>query len=66
MPQDGLVTKSLYFLRPTTTWKKIYLNYSPTITDYYDAAYVKFYLKGYIDEGESADFYFDNIKLIYR
>ena len=65
LPQEGIVPKQLYFLRPTDTWKKIYLNYSPTITDYYDASYVKFYLKGAINEGESADFYFDNIKLIY-
>ena len=65
LPQEGGITKPLYYLKSTDTWKKIYVNYSPTITDYYNASYVKFYLKGAVKEGETADFYFDNIKLIY-
>ena len=64
-PQNGLMDKELYYLKPTDTWKKIYINYSPTITENFNASYVKFYLKGSVYEGETADFYFDNIKLIY-
>ena len=55
----------LYYLRPTDTWKKIYINFSPQITENYNATYIKFYLGGQISNG-TADYYFDNIKLIYR
>lgn len=64
MPQDGLLDKPLVYLRTTDTWKKTYINFSPTITDYYDAAYVYFYLEGAVSGDESADFYFDNIKIV--
>ncbi len=63
--QNGLQDKELYYLKATDTWKKAYINFSPTITENYNATYVKFYLKGSVLEGESADYYFDNIKLIY-
>lgn len=63
--QQGLTPKELYYLRSTDTWKKVYINFSPTVTENLHAAYVKFYLKSNVAEGESADFYFDNFKLIY-
>lgn len=63
--QNGLRDKELYYLKSTDTWKKIYLNYSPTVTENTTATYFKFYLKSNVDEGDEADFYFDNIKLIY-
>ena len=65
-PQDGLIDMPLYYLRATDTWKKTYLNYSPTVTDHNNYEYVKFYLKSSISENTTADFYIDNIKLIYR
>ena len=64
-PQNGGMYKDLYYLKATDTWKKVYLNYSPIITENYNASFVKFYLESSVNEGESADFYFDNIKLIY-
>lgn len=63
--QDGIRDKELYYVRASDTWKKIYLNFSPTITDNYNADYVKFYFKGYHTVGDSTNYYFDNLKLIY-
>lgn len=63
--QNGLQDKELYYLKATDTWKKAYINFSPTVTESYYASYFKFYIKGAVDSGETADFYFDNIKLIY-
>ncbi|MBP5644113.1 MAG: hypothetical protein J6X10_07815 [Bacteroidales bacterium] len=63
--QQGIMDKELYYLRSTNTWKKVYINFSPTITENQNADYFKFYLKGAVAEGGEADFYFDNIKLIY-
>ncbi len=63
--QDGLRDKELYYLKATDTWKKVYINYSPTVTENNNAAYFKFYLKSAVTGDETADLYFDNIKLIY-
>lgn len=63
--QNGLQDKELYYMKATDTWKKTYLNLSPTITENYNALYFKVYIKGSVSANESADFYFDNIKLIY-
>lgn len=63
--QNGLMDKELYYFRASDTWKKIYVNLSPTITDNNNAKYFKFYMKGGVEEGESADYYFDNVKLVY-
>ncbi len=63
--QYGLQDKELYYLKATDTWKKAYINFSPTVTDNYNALYFKVYFRGHVSAGETADFYFDNIKLIY-
>ena len=63
--QNGLMDKELYYLKASDTWKKAYLNFSPTITENNNATYFKFYLKSAVNEGGEADLYFDNIKLIY-
>ena len=63
--QQGQQYAPLYYLRASDTWKKIYLNFSPTITETQNAAYFRFYFKSNVAEGSSADLYFDNIKLIY-
>lgn len=63
--QNGLQDKELYYLKATDTWKKAYINYSPTITENNNASYFKFYLKSAVTGEETADLYFDNIKLIY-
>ena len=64
-PQNGIMDKELYYLKATDTWKKIYINFSPTITENYNASYVKFYLRGGVPVNTTADYYFDNLKLIY-
>lgn len=63
--QSGIMDKELYYLKKTDNWKKVYLNFSPTITENFNADYVKFYFKGYSDGSDSTNFYFDNLKLIY-
>lgn len=64
-PQDGIMDKELIYLKKTDTWKKAYVNFSPTVTENFNASYLKFYFSGSVDAGGSADFYFDNVKLIY-
>ena len=63
--QNGLMDKELIYLKPTNTWKKAYINFSPTVTENFNATYLKFYLRGAVEQGGTADYYFDNIKLIY-
>lgn len=64
--QNGLQDKELYYVKASDTWKKIYINFSPTVTDNYNALYFKIYIGGNVSGDETADFYFDNIKLICR
>ena len=64
-PQDGLLDKELYYLRSASDWKKVYINFTPTVGQNSDATYFKFYLKSAVEAGGEADLYFDNIKLIY-
>lgn len=64
--QNGMETFELVYLRPTSEWKKNYINIGPTVTDNQTASYFKVFISGTILDGETADFYFDNIKLIYR
>lgn len=56
----------LVYVNPSPTWNKIYINIGPTITDTQDAEYFKFYIAGMIDENSEAEYYFDNLKLVYR
>ncbi|MFZ4399120.1 MAG: hypothetical protein ACOYO1_03710 [Bacteroidales bacterium] len=53
-------------LRPTTEWKKIYINFTPDINDYYNASSYKFFIGAAKDAGvQTAEILFDNIKLVY-
>ena len=65
-PQDGLIEKQLVYLKATDIWKKAYINFTPTVIENYNASYFRYYLRGGILEGDSADYYFDNIKLVYN
>ena len=56
----------LVYVNPSPKWNKIYINLGPNITDNQDAEYFKFYIAGRIDENSEAEYYFDNIKLVYR
>lgn len=63
--QNGLMDKELYYVKASDTWKKMYLNFSPTISENYNAYYFKFYMRGAVDTLTTADYYFDNVKLVY-
>jgi len=60
-----VMDKELYYLKATNTWKKAYINFSPTVTENFNATSLKFYLRGSVSNGNTADYYFDNLKLIY-
>jgi len=64
--KDGIEIFELVYLRATDEWKKNYVNIGPTVTDNQDATYFKVFIAGEILDGEIADLYFDNIKLVYR
>lgn len=64
-PQSGIMDKELYYLKATDVWKKVYLNFSPTVTENFNADYVKFYFRGLQGEADTTNFYYDNLKLIY-
>ena len=63
--QTGVMDKELYYLKATDDWKKVYLNFSPTVTENFSADYVKFYFRGLYGGADTTNFYFDNLKLIY-
>ena len=57
----------LVYVNPSPVWNKIYINLGPNITDNQSAEYFKFYIAGRIDDEDTeAEYYFDNIKLVYR
>lgn len=63
---SGVESMPLIYVNPSEKWNKIYVNLGPNITDAQEAEYFKFYIAGKIDEGGEAEYYFDNIKLVYR
>ena len=63
---SGVESIPLIYVNPSPTWNKIYVNLGPNITDAQEAEYFKFYIAGKVDEDKEAEYYFDNIKLIYR
>lgn len=63
--QSGIMDKELYYFKASDTWKKLYINFSPTITENLNADYFKFYFRGYAGDADSTNYYFDNVKLIY-
>lgn len=63
---SGVESMPLIFVNPSETWNKIYVNLGPNITDAQEAEYFKFYIAGKVDENSEAEYYFDNIKLVYR
>ncbi|MEI6694790.1 MAG: hypothetical protein WCO13_01875 [Bacteroidota bacterium] len=57
---------STIVLKPSTEWKKIYINFTPDISDYYNAYSFKVFIGGYKDEGiQTAEILLDNIKLVH-
>ena len=62
----GIQQIDLIYVNPSPTWNKIYVNLGPNITDYQEAQYFDFFISGVLDGTKEAEYYFDNIKLIYR
>lgn len=61
-------TMDLIYVNPSEKWNKIYVNLGPNITDAAvdNPEYFKVFLSGTVDETSEAEYYFDNIKVIYR
>lgn len=62
----GLKQIDLIYVNPSPTWNKIYVNLGPNITDNQEATYFDFFISGNLNGSQEAEYYFDNIKLIYR
>ncbi|NVN94703.1 MAG: hypothetical protein HXX18_05405 [Bacteroidetes bacterium] len=63
IPSAKVSTIALY---PSSEWKKIYINFTPDVSDYYNATSFKFFIGGYKDDGiQNAEILFDNIKMVY-
>ena len=61
-------TIDLIYVNPTEKWNKIYVNLGPNITDAAidNPEYFRVFISGTVDEGSEAEYYFDNIKVVYR
>lgn len=64
--KNGIETFELVNVRKSDKWKKIYINLGPTITDNQTASWWKVFITSSTINGETANFYFDNIKVVYR
>ena len=58
----------LVHVNPSKNWNKIYINLGPSITDAASRTpeYFKVYISGATEKGTEAEYYFDNIQVIYR
>ena len=58
----------LVHVNPSKNWNKIYINLGPSITDAASRTpeYFKVYISGATEKGTEAEYYLDNIKVIYR
>lgn len=67
MKQSGQVTQqSVLVLNPSEEWNKIYINLTPTLAYYYNATDFRVFIGSLkIDAEETANIYFDHLKLIY-
>lgn len=60
------IYNSVLILNTTTTWKKIYINYTPLVTREYDASSFYIYFRVILpDDKTEGTVLFDNIKLIH-
>lgn len=58
----------LVYVNPTEKWNKIYINLGPNITDAAanSPEYFRVFIYGVVEESTEAEYYFDNVKVIYR
>lgn len=64
---DGqVVDLPLVVVNQSDEWNKIYVNLGPNVTAYSSASSFKIYFESALGEDELAQYYLDNIKLLYR
>lgn len=63
---SGYEQIDLIYVNPSPIWNKIYINLGPNITDYQSASYFEFFITATLEDAQEAEYYFDNIKLVYR
>lgn len=58
----------LVHVNPSEEWNKIYINLGPNITDAASDSpeYFRVYISGAADKSSESEYYFDNIKVVYR
>lgn len=58
----------LIYVNPSESWNKIYVNLGPNITNTAidNPEYFRVFISGVVDESSEAEYYFDNIKVVYR
>jgi len=56
----------LVIVNKSETWNKIYINLGPNVSAYTSAQNFKIYFESDRGDQDEANFYFDNIKVIYR
>ncbi len=62
-----IVQISTLVLYPSTEWKKIYINFTPDLSDLYAATDFKIFFGEYkSSENQTVSVFFDNIKLLHR
>ncbi|MDP3445941.1 MAG: hypothetical protein Q8T08_24030 [Ignavibacteria bacterium] len=61
-----IINIPLIVVNPSDTWKKIYINLGPNITEHNTASEFKVYFESELGTDAQARFLFDNIKLLYR
>ena len=62
----SVISVPLIFVNASENWNKVYINLGPNVTEHTQASNFKIFFQSSIDTEESANFFFDNIKLIYR
>ena len=61
-----VVSIPLIVVNSSEIWNKIYINLGPNVTEHTEASNYRIFFQSSIDNEESATFFLDNIKLIYR
>ena len=56
----------LVYVNPSKKWNKIYINLGPNVTDAINAVSFKVFISAFVDKGQEAEYYFDNVKVVYR
>ena len=63
---QSVVTRDLVWITPKENWNKIYINLTPTVSEFYDASSFTFFISmRRPDSLDQAKVQFDNLKIIY-